>query len=88
MYSHRPASGLERGPDPSIPDFYREDELKYHGKVNRGVDTIDFMGELHLERSFQGNAVTDLIETDRFSFSPHFLLLSDWGHDSYRKVLP
>ncbi len=53
MYSHRPASGLERGPDPSIPDFYREDELKYHGKVNRGVDTIDFMGELHLERSFQ-----------------------------------
>ena len=52
MYSHRPASGLERGPDPSIPDFYREDELKYHGKVNRGVDTIDFMGEL-LEISFQ-----------------------------------
>ena len=45
MYSHIPLSGLERGPDPSIPDFYREDELKYHGKENRGVDTIDFLGE-------------------------------------------
>ncbi len=44
MYSHRPASGLERG-EKSIPDFYRVDELKYHGKDNRGIDTIDFLGE-------------------------------------------
>ncbi len=49
-YSHRPLSGLERGPDPSIPDFYREDELKYHGKENRGIDTVDFMGEEKRER--------------------------------------
>ena len=43
-YSHSPRSGLERGM-PSIEDFYRDDELKYHGKKNRGVMTIDFTGE-------------------------------------------
>ena len=40
-YSHSPNSGLERG-SPSIEDFYRDDELKYHGKKNRGVMTLDF----------------------------------------------
>jgi len=43
-YSHIPASGLERG-DPSVPDFYRDDELKYHGKENRGVEVINFEGK-------------------------------------------
>ena len=33
-YVHIPKSGLEKG-TPSIPDFYRPDELKYHGKKNR-----------------------------------------------------
>ena len=36
-----PKSGLE-AEDPSIPDFYKEDELKYHGKQNRGVQEINF----------------------------------------------
>ncbi len=43
-YSHRPLSGLERG-NPSILDFYRDDELKYHGRDNRGTDFIDFSGK-------------------------------------------
>ena len=44
MYSHSPASGLE-AEQPSIPDFYREDELKYHGKKNRGATSINFFEE-------------------------------------------
>ena len=44
-YSHSPRSGLERaGNSPSVEDFYRDDELKYHGKENRGVDTVDLAG--------------------------------------------
>ena len=34
-YSHAPRSGIEAD-NPSIPDFYKEDEIKYHGKINRG----------------------------------------------------
>ena len=45
MYSHRPPSGLEAG-DPSVPNFYHDDELKYHGKDNRGVTTINFLDEI------------------------------------------
>ena len=44
-YSHRPASGLERGM-PSIEDFYRPDEVKYHGKDNRGFATVNFFGKI------------------------------------------
>ena len=44
QYSHKPASGLERG-TPSIEDFYRPDEVKYHGKDNRGFATINFYGK-------------------------------------------
>jgi hypothetical protein len=44
-YSHSPASGLETG-EPSVPDFYKEDELKYHGKENRGVVSINFRDEV------------------------------------------
>ena len=43
QYSHRPASGLERG-NPGIADFYRPDEVKYHGKDNRGFATVNFHG--------------------------------------------
>eukprot|EP00092_Neocalanus_flemingeri_P024776 GFUD01026865.1.p1 GENE.GFUD01026865.1~~GFUD01026865.1.p1 ORF type:complete len:678 (-),score=153.52 GFUD01026865.1:380-2230(-) len=45
MYSHSPASGLEAG-NPSVPNFYHDDELKYHGKDNRGVTTINFFDEI------------------------------------------
>jgi len=47
MYSHSPASGLEaKGEEPSVPDFYKDDELKYHGKANRGVTRINFRDEV------------------------------------------
>ncbi|QQP49187.1 Teneurin-3, partial [Caligus rogercresseyi] len=44
MYDHRPSSGLEMG-FASIPEFYREDHVKYHGKSNRGVDTLNFFAK-------------------------------------------
>lgn len=45
-YIHSPSSGLEAGQSSSIPDFYRPDEIKYHGKRDqRGVTSINFMGE-------------------------------------------
>ena len=34
-YSHAPRSGIEAD-NPSDPEFYKEDEIKYHGKKNRG----------------------------------------------------
>ena len=40
-YNHRPASGLEIG-EASTPDFYRLDEVKYHGKLNRGQSMVNF----------------------------------------------
>jgi hypothetical protein len=42
MLSHIPTSGLESGMA-GMPDFYKEDELKYHGKVNRGVRQINLL---------------------------------------------
>ena len=42
QYSHAPRSGLENG-NPSIPDFYKEDEIKYHGKKNRGDRQLDLI---------------------------------------------
>ena len=49
QYSHRPASGLERG-NPGIEDFYRPDEVKYHGKDNRGFASVNFHGmyQIHI----------------------------------------
>ena len=44
MYKHIPQSGLEKG-TPSVKDFYRSDEIKYHGKENRGTVALDFYGE-------------------------------------------
>lgn len=44
-YKHFPKSGLERD-DASTKDFYRADELKYHGHGDqRGVTTINFFGK-------------------------------------------
>ena len=47
-YSHIPKSGLEHSPDgtPSILDFYKPDELKYHGKKNRGMLSMNFFEEV------------------------------------------
>ena len=42
QYSHAPRSGIEAD-EPSIPDFYKEDELKYHGKKNRGDRKMELL---------------------------------------------
>jgi hypothetical protein len=41
-FSHAPLSGLENG-SPGIPDFYKEDELKYHGRRNRGLVKLNLL---------------------------------------------
>ena len=51
MYSHIPKSGLEKG-NPSVKDFYMADELKYHGKKNRGAFLLDFGGMLYFKYSY------------------------------------
>lgn len=41
-YVHIPDSGLEQG-NSSVPDFYRKDELKYHGdRPQRGFGDLNF----------------------------------------------
>ena len=37
----------------SVPDFYHDDELKYHGKENRGVTSINFYDEIKLSLNDQ-----------------------------------
>ncbi|CAL8142378.1 unnamed protein product [Orchesella dallaii] len=45
-YVHLPKSGLERE-KPSVPNFYAQDEIKYHGQSKqRGVRFIDFSERL------------------------------------------
>lgn len=45
QYRHSPPSGLETG-KAAVGDFYRPDELKYHGHGDqRGVVAINFFGE-------------------------------------------
>jgi len=47
-YVHNPKSGLERD-RASVKDFYRQDELKYHGHgAQRGQTTLSFFGELQI----------------------------------------
>jgi len=43
-YVHSPPSGLETEKS-SVADFYRPDELKYHGKKNRGTTIVNFFDE-------------------------------------------
>jgi hypothetical protein len=44
-YIHSPKSGIETE-SPSVPQFYAEDEIKYHGhKGQRGVTFIDFLDD-------------------------------------------
>ena len=53
-YQHRPSSGLEKG-EPGVRDFYKDDELKYHGRDSyRGKFLIDF----RKEPSIKGGAET------------------------------
>lgn len=43
-YVHFPKSGIEAG-KASLKDFYRRDELKYHGHgEQRGKTSINFLG--------------------------------------------
>ena len=56
MYHHSPPSGLESG-KASITDFYRPDEVKYHGKGNRGVVSMNFFGELFDQFEFPFNKI-------------------------------
>jgi len=53
MLSHIPSSGLESGMA-GMPDFYKEDELKYHGKVNRGVRKINLLQVCGAQVPWQG----------------------------------
>lgn len=44
-YVHRPPSGVEGG-KVSVPEFYKPDELKYHGhQSQRGVVGLNFFGK-------------------------------------------
>lgn len=44
-FVHFPASGVEKEPS-SVPDFYKPDELKYHGhRSQRGSTQINFLEE-------------------------------------------
>lgn len=51
-YAHSPPSGLEKDAA-SIVDFYKPDELKYHGKNGdqRGVTVITFTGTVECIKS-------------------------------------
>lgn len=46
-------SGLEKGPA-AVSDFYRADEIKYHGKKNRGTLSLNFFDEV--KQSIGANA--------------------------------
>ena len=41
-YSHSPRSGIEAD-NPEEPDFYKEDEIKYHGRKNRGERKLELL---------------------------------------------
>ena len=41
-YSHSPRSGIEAD-EPGEPEFYKEDEIKYHGRKNRGERQLELM---------------------------------------------
>lgn len=50
QYIHHPPSGIEKS-KVSVKEFYKVDELKYHGhNTQRGVTTIDFFGKRKIKR--------------------------------------
>ena len=65
-YSHAPRSGIEAD-NPSDPEFYKEDEIKYHGKKNRGDRKLQL---LH-DHDHQSADITD--DNCMFKFPPHCL---------------
>ena len=60
-YSHIPKSGLEHSPDgtPSVLDFYKPDELKYHGKKNRGIVSMNFFEEVWMLQLLSKSGFSD-----------------------------
>ena len=46
-YRHNPASGIEARTAKNLM-FYKPDEIKYHGSVNRGATTLNFFGNLKI----------------------------------------
>ena len=47
-YVHVPKSGVETA-KASVKDFYKPDELKYHGhRSQRGATSINFFGKRHI----------------------------------------
>ena len=49
QYIHSPPSGIEANKH-SVPDFYKPDELKYHGKKDqRGTLSLNFFGTYFLQ---------------------------------------
>ena len=69
-YVHKPKSGLEAG-SASVRDFYRPDELKYHGHGSqRGGLSLNFFGSPTSSISFVKNGSSRPV----ISLSPlHFL---------------
>ena len=51
-YDHRPQSGLEMG-NSLVHNFYRKDEVKYHGRKNRGVLLMDFFEARKSKKGFE-----------------------------------
>ncbi|XP_076338554.1 uncharacterized protein LOC143240269 isoform X1 [Tachypleus tridentatus] len=52
-YIHRPATGLETG-NAKVKDFYRYDEIKYHGHgQQRGIATLNFYEERKVKNEVQ-----------------------------------
>ena len=43
-YNHNPGSGIEARTAMNRM-FYKPDEIKYHGSVNRGATTLNFFGK-------------------------------------------
>ena len=59
------SSGLEKG-EASLPDFYRSDELKYHGKRNRGKLRLNFFDEIAQSIGKEsGNTLGKAIDLER-----------------------
>ena len=55
-YNHNPNSGIEARTAMDTM-FYKPDEIKYHGSVNRGATTLNFFGkrEIYLHQLVYSN---------------------------------
>ena len=66
-YNHRPNSGIEART--AMNDmFYKPDEIKYHGSVNRGAATLNFFGKKERERKWVAVfTLTDVLTVNIYS---------------------